>query len=164
MALIMLKPDRFKILVDSRGHGAGDEAMVRIAMALKNLTRRIGRGWPLRFKSNETGILLNKCTSAQAEGYANELLKLVAAIPPVPAQDDIPAFSFSGTAAWGVWPSDNVAWENLFQGTYSLLLEAWRAGGSRVVHYHKAEVRQGPRSQGAAQQDPRGALNLEERP
>jgi diguanylate cyclase (GGDEF)-like protein len=144
MAIIMLKPDRFKILVDSRGHGAGDEAMVHIAMALKNITRRIGRGWPLRFKSNETGILINKCTSSQAEAYAGELLKLINAIPPVPAQDDIPAFSFSGTMAWGVWPSDDIAWESLFQGTYSLLLDTWRAGGNRVVHYRKTAGRQNP--------------------
>ncbi|MDR1058776.1 MAG: cyclic nucleotide-binding domain-containing protein [Treponema sp.] len=144
MALIMLKPDRFKILVDSRGHGAGDEAMVHIAMALKNITRRIGRGWPLRFKSNETGILINKCTPSQAETYAGELLKLINAIPPVPAQNDIPAFSFSGTMAWGVWPSDDIGWESLFQGTYSLLLDAWRAGGNRVEHYHKTAGRQNP--------------------
>jgi diguanylate cyclase (GGDEF)-like protein len=164
MAIIMLKPDRFKILVDSRGHGAGDEAMVRIAMALKNLTRRIGRGWPLRFKSNETGILLNKCSPAQAEDYAGELLKLIAAIPPVPPQNDIPAFSFSGTAAWGVWPSDDMIWESLFQGTYSLLLEAWRAGGNRVVHYHKTETREGaqPQAQASRPGAPQGSQRARE--
>jgi diguanylate cyclase (GGDEF)-like protein len=135
-ALIMLKPDRFKILVDSRGHGAGDEAMVHIAMVLKNITRKLGRGWPLRFKSNETGILINKCNASLAESLAKELLESVAKLPPVPARDDIPAFSFSGTVTWAVWPQDDMAWDSLYQGSYSLLLDLWKQGGNRMIHYH----------------------------
>jgi diguanylate cyclase (GGDEF)-like protein len=141
MALIMLKPDRFKVLVDSRGHSAGDDAMVHIAMILRNITRRQGRGWPLRFKSNETGILVNKCSAAQAEAMALEIGRAMAALPPVPAQGDIPAFSFTGTVAWGIWPQDNEAWEGLFQGTYALLLDTWKNGGNRTVRYGQGGVR-----------------------
>jgi diguanylate cyclase (GGDEF)-like protein len=136
-ALIMLKPDRFKLLVDSRGHGAGDEAMIRIAMVLKNISRRIGRSWPLRFKSNEVGILINKCSPAQAEKIVHELSKSIAALEPVPAKEDIPPFPFTGTISYALWPRDNVAWESLFKGTYDLLLDAWRTGGNRIVHYFK---------------------------
>jgi diguanylate cyclase (GGDEF)-like protein len=96
-ALIMLKPDRFKILVDSRGHGAGDKAMIRIAMVLKNISRRVGRSWPLRFKSNEVGILINKYNAAQTEQVARELFNSIAGLEPVPAQDGIPAFPFTAT-------------------------------------------------------------------
>jgi diguanylate cyclase (GGDEF)-like protein len=135
-AFIMLKPDRFKILVDSRGHGAGDEAMVHIAMILRNITRRLGRGWPLRLKSNETGILINKCNAALAESLAKDLLESVAKLPQVPARDDIPAFSFSGTVVWAVWPQDNSTWDSLYQGSYNLLLDSWKQGGNRMVHYH----------------------------
>ena len=137
-ALIMLKPDRFKILVDSRGHGAGDEAMIRIAMILKSVTRRLGRGWPLRFKSNEVGLLINKCRPSQAEKIAGDLIKDIAGMEPVPAQGDIPAFPFSATVSWAVWPNDDKVWENLFQGNYDLLMDTWRAGGNRAVHYSKA--------------------------
>jgi diguanylate cyclase (GGDEF)-like protein len=139
--LIMLKPDRFKILVDSRGHGAGDEAMVRIAMVLKNITRRIGRGWALRFKSNEVGLLINKSGAVPAETIAGELAKAIAALEPVPAQGDIPAFHFSGVIAYTVWPEDDPAWDSLFQGNYTLLLDTWRAGGNRVVHYRRPELK-----------------------
>ncbi|MDR1863163.1 MAG: diguanylate cyclase [Treponema sp.] len=134
-ALIMLKPDRFKTLVDSRGHDAGDEAMVRIAMILRNITRRLGRGWPLRFKSNETGILVNKCDAALAESLAETLLESVAKLPPVPALEDVPAFSFTGTVVWGVWPQDALAWDSLYQGCYDLLLESWKQGGNRVIRF-----------------------------
>jgi GGDEF domain-containing protein len=136
-ALIMLKPDRFKILVDSRGHGAGDEAMIRIAMALKNISRRIGRSWPLRFKSNEVGILINKYDAAQTEKVARELFNAVAGLEPVPATDGIPAFPFTATVSYALWPTDDTAWESLFAGTYELLLDTWRAGGNRVARYYK---------------------------
>ena len=133
-ALIMLKPDRFKILVDSRGHDAGDEAMIHIALVLKNITRRLGRGWPLRFKSNETGILVNKCSAEEAESLAKTLYESIAALPPVPGHSDIPPFSFTGTVVWAVWPLDNRAWDALLQSSSSLLLDTWRVGGNRIVH------------------------------
>jgi CRP-like cAMP-binding protein len=137
-ALILLKPDRFKILVDSRGHDAGDEAMIRIALVLKNITRRLGRGWPLRFKSNETGLLINKCGSSEAQMLAEKLHEEIAALPQAPADGDIPAFSFSGTVAWGVWPKDEKIWSSLQEGSNSLMMDTWKAGGNTVVHYKGA--------------------------
>jgi diguanylate cyclase (GGDEF)-like protein len=136
-ALIMLKPDRFKVLVDSRGHGAGDEAMIRIAMVLKNMSRRSGKSWPLRFKSNEAGLLINRCRPDQAEKTARELQRAIAALDPLPAQGKTPAFPFSATVSWAVWPQDDGVWENFFQGNYRLLLDTWRTGGNRTVHYSR---------------------------
>lgn len=140
-ALIMLKPDRFKILVDSRGHGAGDEAMVRIAMVLKNITRRIGRGWPLRFKSNEVGLLINKSGAFPAETIARELSEAISGLEPMSGGGDIPAFQFSGTISYAVWPEDDPSWDSLFQGNYTSLLDAWRAGGGTIAHYRKPELK-----------------------
>jgi diguanylate cyclase (GGDEF)-like protein len=137
-ALIMLKPDRFKILVDSRGHGAGDEAMVRIATILKNFSRRLGQGWPLRFKSNEVGIIINNSDFSFVEKAAAELAASIAAMEPVPAQGEIPEFTFSATVAWALWANDDPEWDSLLQGTYAALLNAWQSGGGRIVHYSKA--------------------------
>ena len=137
-ALIMLKPDRFKILVDSRGHSAGDEAMIRIAAILKDFNRRHGQGWSLRFKSNEVGIIVNNCESSSAEKAARELADSISAMDPVPAQGEIPEFTFSATVAWALWANDDPEWDSFFQGTYTALLDAWRAGGDRIVHYAKA--------------------------
>lgn len=134
-ALIMVKPDRFKILVDSRGHTVGDEAMIHIAKILKNSVRRLGRGWPLRFKSNETGVLIPQCPAAQAERIAQEIHGEIAALEPVPPQDNYPAFDFTATLSWGIWPEDHSDWDILLGGTYALLLNAWRAGGDRLVRY-----------------------------
>ena len=138
MAIIMLKPDRFKVLVDTLGHDAGDVAMVKIAAILKDIVRKVGRGWALRFKSNETGILVNKCDAALAETLANTLLKAVAGIPPVPLGTE-GDFSFSGSIAWGIWPEDDKSWDSLFQGTYELLMKTWKTEGNRKERYRKEQ-------------------------
>jgi diguanylate cyclase (GGDEF)-like protein len=133
-ALIQLKPDRFKVLVDSRGHAVGDEAMVRIAKVLKDAIRGLGRGWPMRFKSNEVGLFVPHCDAAQAEEIAAKLHAGVAALKPVPAEGESPAFKFSATVVWGAWPGDDEQWESLLQRNYALLLDAWHAGGNRILH------------------------------
>jgi len=137
MALIMLKPDRFKILVDSQGHEAGDKAMIKIAAVLKNTTRRLGRGWAIRFKSNETGVLINNCNAAEAENLANSISEAIASIPPVSLGEGQGDFPFSGTIAWGIWPLDDNIWESCFDGIYRLLLETCKAGKDKIVRYHK---------------------------
>jgi diguanylate cyclase (GGDEF)-like protein len=145
MALIMLKPDRFKILVDALGHGAGDEAMVKIAKILKLASRKLGRGWPLRFKSNETGILINKCDEALAQEVALSLYDAIAALPPVSLSDerrqeyDEGDFNFSTSIVWGIWPADNINWQLFFEETYSLLLDTWRDGGNKIVRYKRRQ-------------------------
>jgi diguanylate cyclase (GGDEF)-like protein len=138
MALIMLKPDRFKILVDSLGHDAGDEAMIKIAAVLKGITRKLNKGWALRFKSNETGILLNKCDAAEAKSVALVLAEAITALPHVPLEKE--NFYFTGTVAWGVWPADDKSWDSLFEGTYKLLMNTWKDGGNKVVRYKKEKV------------------------
>jgi GGDEF domain-containing protein len=133
--LILLKPDRFKILVDSRGHNAGDEAMIKIALILRNLSRRLGTSWPLRFKSNETGILTNNIEPKIIKNVAYELLDAISKIKPVPADGDIPEFKFSGTVVWTVWPFYNIVWNDLFTNSYELLMKTWQSGGNKVMHY-----------------------------
>ena len=139
MALILLKPDRFKVLVDALGHSAGDKAMIKIATLLKNITRRLGRGWALRFKSNETGILINKCDAASAETLAHSLAEAVAELPPIPMGKDAGDFHFSGSIAWGIWPGDNASWDSFFEGLYNLLMDTWKAGGNKVVRYESGK-------------------------
>jgi diguanylate cyclase (GGDEF)-like protein len=138
MALIMLKPDRFKILVDSLGHNAGDEAMIKIAAVLKGITRKLDKGWAMRFKSNETGLVVNKCDDTEAQSVALALAEAVAALPYVSLGGE--DFYFTGSIAWGVWPADDRSWDSLFEGTYKLLMDTWKNGGNKVVRYKKEKV------------------------
>jgi diguanylate cyclase (GGDEF)-like protein len=135
-ALIMMKPDRFKVLVDTRGHHAGDEAMIRIAIIMKKMTRKFGLGWAIRFKSNETGMIFYNCNSIQAEKIAEALAQEIVAMEPVPSQNEIPAFSFSASVSWSVWPKDDPNWESFFNGTYAALMDTWR-NNQGIFHYSK---------------------------
>jgi diguanylate cyclase (GGDEF)-like protein len=135
-ALIMMKPDRFKALVDTRGHHAGDEAMIRIAIIMKKMTRKFGRGWAIRFKSNETGMIFYDCNTIQAEKIAEALAQNIEAMEPVPSQGEIPAFSFSASISWSVWPKDDPNWESFFNGTYTALMDTWR-NSQGLIHYRK---------------------------
>ncbi|MCL2231856.1 MAG: cyclic nucleotide-binding domain-containing protein [Treponema sp.] len=136
MAFITLKPDRFKVLVDALGHDAGDKAMVKIAAILKDYTNKLGRGWAIRFKSNETGLLVNKCNATQAESLALSLQEAVAALAPVPLGQE-GEFNFSGSIAWGIWPEDNEYWASFFDGVYGLLMDTWKTGGNRIARYQR---------------------------
>ncbi|MCL2410544.1 MAG: diguanylate cyclase [Treponema sp.] len=139
-ALIMLKPDRFKILVDSRGHSAGDEAMIRIALVLKNICRQEGHGWPLRFKSNEVGLIFNNFDAAEAKRIVEQLADNINNMEPVPAENGIPAFPFSATISWCIWTFDGVNWDNLFQENYANLLAAWKTAGNTIVRYSNTDL------------------------
>jgi len=137
--LIMLKPDRFKILVDVLGHDMGDRAMIKIAAILKNVIRKFGRGWALRFRSNETGILINKCDAVMAQPLALSLADAIAEIPPVPLGNTGDKFSFSTSIAWGIWPADERSWDFFYDGVYKLLMDTWKNGGKKVVRYVKEQ-------------------------
>jgi diguanylate cyclase (GGDEF)-like protein len=134
-ALLLMKPDRFKILVDSLGHSAGDEAMMGIAGILKSLVRQFGRGWALRLKSNEVGLCLPRCGLESARIMAQKLWSAIAELPPVPARDNFPGFTFSATVVYGVWPDMAEDWDFLVQHQYAYMLEQWQAGGNRVVPF-----------------------------
>ena len=140
-AIIMLKPDRFKILVDSRGHSAGDEAMIKIALILKNICRQAGNGWALRFKSNEVGLIFNNYDALQAELIAKQLAEEISCLDEVPAveESNIEAFHFTATISWCTWPFDGSQWDSLFQGNYANLLETCKNKGNIIIHYSQAD-------------------------
>jgi hypothetical protein len=54
-------------------------------------------------------------------------------------QNEIPSFSFSASVSWSVWPDDDPAWESFFNGTYAALMDTWRDGGEKIIHYRKKD-------------------------
>jgi GGDEF domain-containing protein len=113
--------------------------MIKIAAVLKGITRKLNKGWALRFKSNETGLLVNKCNAEEAKSLAIVLAKAIAALPHVPLEKE--NFYFTGSIAWGVWPADDKSWDSLFEGTYKLLMDTWKNGGNKVVRYKTEKVK-----------------------
>ncbi|HSV56697.1 MAG TPA: diguanylate cyclase, partial [Magnetospirillaceae bacterium] len=132
-ALVLVKPDRFKVLVDSRGHAAGDEAMARIAAVLQSAVRALGRGWAIRVRGNETAIVAPLCPRETAAELARSVAEGIADLEPVPAICGAPFFPFSAAIVHAVWPLDEKDWGVLFSRSQGALMAAWGAGGARVV-------------------------------
>ncbi len=131
--MVVLKPDRFKLLVDARGHSAGDVAMNSIALVLKSLVREYSRGWGIRIKSNETAIIVPGLKPKEAQKLAERVGADIAKIPQVPAEGDIPAYIFSASVTWAVWPNDGEDFSELFKCCHADMLEVWGNGGARVT-------------------------------
>lgn len=129
-AVVMVKPDRFKELNDARGHSAGDEAMAQLSGILVDETERIGRGWALRLRSNETAIVLPRCGADEATAAARRLSSSIAAMDIAAARGT--GFSFSSSMSLAVWPEDGDDWKRLVEDAYGILTRAWRDGGDRL--------------------------------
>jgi diguanylate cyclase (GGDEF)-like protein len=129
-AVVMVKPDRFKELNDAHGHSAGDEAMAVLAGILVAETERLGRGWALRLRSNETAVVLPGCWAADATAVARRISASISAM-------DLPVargtgFSFTSSLSLAVWPEDGGDWKRLVEDAYGILTKAWRDGGDRL--------------------------------
>ncbi|MBN1520177.1 MAG: GGDEF domain-containing protein [Spirochaetales bacterium] len=130
-SVILIKPDRFKELCDSWGHGAGDVAMERIAGLLKAQARRLPRAWAVRLRSNETAFVAGGVDREEAERVASELATGFAAL----SLDDLtggPGFRLTASAALAVWPTDGENFKQLVEQGYGALMRAWRDGGNRL--------------------------------
>ena len=129
-AVVMVKPDRFKELNDAHGHSAGDEAMAILSGILVGETERLGRGWALRLRSNETAVVVPGCPADEATAAARRLAAAVESMEVPIARGT--GFSFTASMSLAVWPEDGEDWKRLVEDSYGLLTRAWREGGSRL--------------------------------
>jgi len=106
--------------------------MNSIALVLKSLVREYGRGWGIRIKSNETAIVVPGLKPKEAQELAKRVGIGIAKIPQVPAEGDSPAFVFSASVTWAIWPSDGEDFPELFKRCHADMLEAWGKGGACV--------------------------------
>lgn len=126
---LMTKPDRFKELVDARGHSAGDAAMSAIASLLFAVVGECGRGHAIRIKSNETALVIPRCGPDEAKRLAQRLAQGFATLDAGPS---CAGFHLSASMALGIWPDNGAEPSKLFDAVYGLLQRAWRDGGGKA--------------------------------
>ncbi len=130
-ALILIKPDRFKELCDAWGHGAGDVAMERIAVILKDEARRLRSAWAVRLRSNETALVVSNCPAEEAENIQKRLAEALGNIDIAEAIGG-EQFRFTASMAVAVWPEDGTDFKQLVEDAYGALMRVWKAGGDQV--------------------------------
>ena len=131
VAVLMIKPDRFKDVNDALGHVAGDEILRRVASLLLAEAGKREKGWAIRLRSNEMCLIVPRATNEEAESSARAILEGLASITP---EDDTKLpFALSASVAIGLWPEDEVNWQRFLERTNEAMQGAWKAGGNRVV-------------------------------
>jgi len=140
--LIFIKPDKFKDLCDTWGHGAGDLAMLHIAEILKSVANDYS-GWAIRLKSNETALVLPKCP---VESHYLILRRIRDSMAAIRLQDmpdsantalSIGDFRFTTSMCYSIWPKNGPGLKLFIEKTYATLMSAWRDGGNRVYRLGK---------------------------
>jgi diguanylate cyclase (GGDEF)-like protein len=129
LSMIVMDMDHFKIINDSHGHAAGDDALTHIGRLLRTNVRN--SDVCARVGGEEFGILLPSTTLDGAVNLAEKLRRTIEGAPLIFDQDEIPM-----TASFGV-SSGNASLDDLFRDADAALYEA-KAAGRNLVMYQQA--------------------------
>jgi diguanylate cyclase (GGDEF)-like protein len=132
LAIIMIDLDGFKRLNDSRGHAAGDQALIAVAAALRDNGRptsvfgRVG---------GEEFLIADTFANANPTAMTQRLCQAIAAIP-------FPFTASIGTCSIALQEipvnAEPRAIAALVNGADAAMYDAKRAGGNRVRHHTTA--------------------------
>jgi diguanylate cyclase len=129
LAVAMVDLDHFKAVNDSRGHAAGDEALVAAARALTAVcqeTAVVGR------VGGEEFLIADVVTTPRPQGWGHKFCDAVAAIPA-----SVTASVGTATLALGSVGCDDVeqALRQLVADADTAMYEAKRCGGNQARHH-----------------------------
>lgn len=131
LAVLFIDVDHFKLFNDRYGHGAGDDALRQVGLALKKSLRRPG-DLPARYGGEEFVILLPATDEKGAVEVANRVLREIDTL-------QIPHYASNNgllTASIGLAlsiPEPELSPDTLLQLADSALYEAKRLGRHQVV-------------------------------
>lgn len=124
--ILVLDLDRFKKYNDTYGHLAGNDALRRVAQAIRETVRTVD--FPARYGGEEFAVVLPQVEEAALTAIAERIRANIEALPA--PQDGAPVTVSIGAA---VYPSDARDREALFQAADARLYEAKKAGRNRVI-------------------------------
>ncbi len=136
VAVLMVKPDRFKELNDQLGHAAGDLVLEKLAELLIKETRLSPHGWAVRLRSNEMCLILPETDLEVARFIAARVSKAFPAL--LPKDGTAEGLVFTASMAIGIWPEDNENWNWVADQTNQMMQDLWKAGGNRIVLLREA--------------------------
>jgi len=124
--VLVLDLDRFKNYNDTYGHLAGNDALQRVARAIRETVRSVD--FPARYGGEEFAVILPELDAASVAVVAERLRAAVAALA-------APAGGATVTVSIGVaiYPIDGATPESLFKTADERLYAAKEGGRNRVV-------------------------------
>ncbi len=124
--VLVLDLDHFKLYNDRHGHLAGNEALQRVARALRIAVRTVDL--PARYGGEEFAVVLPQI-EAQALAIIAERVRASIESIPAPAGGEALTISIGGA----IFPSDGKTVDELFHVADERLYEAKRAGRNRAI-------------------------------
>jgi diguanylate cyclase (GGDEF)-like protein len=124
--ILVLDLDRFKLYNDRFGHLAGNDALQRVARALRIAVRSVD--FPARYGGEEFAVILPQIDAAAVGTIAERIRALVESLP-APAGGSEVTVSIGGA----LYPDDGTTVDALFHAADERLYQAKREGRNRVV-------------------------------
>ncbi|MGZ8711379.1 MAG: diguanylate cyclase [Thermoanaerobaculia bacterium] len=126
VGILVLDLDRFKQYNDRFGHLAGNDALQRVAQAIREAVRRVD--FPARYGGEEFAVVAPRIDVSTLELVAERIRSTVEALP---APEGGAQVTISIGAA--IYPADGATADALFQVADERLYRAKREGRNRVV-------------------------------
>lgn len=139
-AVIIIKPDRFKVLNEIYGHTAGDAILSRLGTALLRIIDEQESGWAFRLRGNETVLVIKNIEENAAVEIAQSLCKNIQKIGPtwIPIDNnknkptkEYKEFRLTISIGIGIYNKDE-SFKQLVETTYKLMKKCWKKGGNRI--------------------------------
>jgi len=124
--VLVLDLDHFKLYNDRHGHLAGNDALQRVARALRIAVRAVD--FPARYGGEEFAVILPQIEAAALAIIAERVRASVESIP-APANGEALTISIGGA----MFPSDGKTVDELFHAADERLYEAKRGGRNRAI-------------------------------
>jgi diguanylate cyclase len=131
VAVLMIKPDRFKEINDAFGHAVGDEILKKLAMLLMAISTRDQKGWAIRLRSNEMCLVVPESSRTSGMTLAKEIQTALSGIRPT--NGDEKSFALTASIGLGFWPGDNENWNFVADQTNEVMQTTWKNGGNRIT-------------------------------
>lgn len=130
-AVLVIKPDNFKLINDTYGHDAGDKTLSLLADTVGEVSEH--QGIAARHGGDVFAIIYKNANAREVLSFANRVLKAIRAID---LESEIGAPGVRLTASIGIMarrPGETVPITDITQGAFDRMLLARNSGGDRVL-------------------------------
>jgi diguanylate cyclase (GGDEF)-like protein len=130
VSLLMIKPDNFKLINDTYGHEAGDQALKIMARALENLLQDTEVA--IRFMGNELAVVLPDCSRPGARSRAREIQRAMNGLDLRSLTGGAP-FRVTVSIGIAVYPEHAGGAKKLIEAAHALPLVGRSRGGNQIL-------------------------------